>query len=302
MGEMIVSGGDWAVQARSLLAGMNPRTRKVYVAAYRRYRAWCRSTGWDPGAEASVYGYFESWLAEGPVAKGSVIVEFSGILKIARLCGATGWDAGRMKELRRGLLRRCESGEGAPAMTLHDLRAALAVASPVGRVLLLLGYGGGFRVSELLGLRGEDVSVEAGMVRVRLRESKGDRAGEGVVVYVGPFDGLSPAEELSWLVAGPGELPVQEPEGSRRLFGMAETAFRRWWKALMREAGLARRGLTPHSLRVGCATAAVEGGVALPVLQKHLRHKSATTTARYYRSRDARLNGLAVGAGLGRSS
>jgi len=62
------------------------------------------------------------------------------------------------------------------------------------------------------------------------------------------------------------------------------------------------RALTPHDLRHGCATVALEVGEPIERVQSHLRHASPVTTQRYNRNRGRLDFSAAYGIGRGLTS
>lgn len=287
MGEMVpvlallAGSGAWE-RAQEVLALMNPRTRKAYGGAFRRYCGWCRREG----LEALDKGSFDGWLrhlGRQDVSRGTLDVCYHGVVKVLRLLGVEAEDRWS-RELKAGYRKRLRLPGGSRAMTGEELVRLVGASEGAMRFLLVLGYGGGLRLSELLGLRWEDVREVDGGLSVFLRSSKGDRGNEGVTVWVGDYLGL--------VVCG-------IPRGATgRVWASGETMFRRCFRALTVRAGLC--GLTPHSIRSGCATRAVSGGVGAIVLSRHLRHSSVSTTARYYRDAEGRETGRAVCAALSR--
>jgi integrase len=93
-----------------------------------------------------------------------------------------------MQEPLKGLLRdKGRPARKAAALTLPMLRRLVATcdASARGRrdrALLLIGFAGALRRSELVALRVEDVSVVAGGLRLRIARSKTDPAGAGAEI------------------------------------------------------------------------------------------------------------------------
>jgi len=76
-----------------------------------------------------------------------------------------------------------------------------------------------------------------------------------------------------------------------RSFGqrLAPSSINNVVKARVKAAGITRR-ITDHSWRHSCTTAALQAGVPLHQVQRHLRHKSIQTTLRYDRDREVRKN------------
>jgi integrase/recombinase XerD len=156
-------------------------------------------------------------------------------------------------------------------------------ATPVGvrdRALLELLYAAGLRISEAVGLDLDDLSLDAGMVRV---VGKGDRerqvpVGEPALVWLTRYlEEVRPGWLADWhgdvRRGGPVFLSVRGDRLDRR----------RGWEILVaaaRRAGL-RDGVSPHTLRHSFATHLLEGGADLRIVQELLGHASITTTQLY---------------------
>jgi len=133
-------------------------------------------------------------------------------------------------------------------------------------------YGGGLRVSELVGLNLDDLDFEQDWVRVR---GKGRR------------DRLCPLGPMAfhWLKCW---IPLRRP---RRAFEKAVFLNQRGTRLTTRsigrllEAHLLRAGLTntasPHTLRHSFATHLLDGGADLRSVQELLGHRNLTTTQIY---------------------
>jgi integrase/recombinase XerC len=152
--------------------------------------------------------------------------------------------------------------------------------SPLGlrdRAILEVLYGGGLRVSELVGLDVAHVSLAAKTVRVR---GKGDRER---VALLGDF---ALAALRRYLATGRPALAVAAAENGAPLFlnrrGARLTA-RSVQRLLVRHAGALGLGedVTPHTLRHTFATHLMDGGADLRVVQELLGHRKLATTQVY---------------------
>jgi len=143
------------------------------------------------------------------------------------------------------------------------------------RVMLEVLYATGLRVSELVGLRFEQVSLTQGLVRVT---GKGDKErlvplGEEAVHWLDRF-----------LKQGRGDLlngrPCAAIFPTRRGSGMTRQAF---WYRIKKHALTAgiRRPLSPHTLRHAFATHLLDHGADLRVVQLLLGHSDLSTTQIY---------------------
>lgn len=154
--------------------------------------------------------------------------------------------------------------------------ASAVVEAPVGegprevrnRAILEVAYGGGLRVSELVGLDLADIDLPRGLVRVRQGKGRKDR-----VVPVGP-----PAVEAvrAWLVHRGTAAGPLFPGSAGRL------GVRAIYEVVRRSGaknGVA--GVHPHALRHSYATHLLRDGADVRAIQEMLGHASLSTTQRY---------------------
>jgi integrase len=171
------------------------------------------------------------------------------------------------------------------------------------RALLLVGFAGAFRRSEIVGLDVEDVRfVDAGL-EITLRRSKTDQEGAGRLVGL-PFGSrleTCPVRALrAWLDAsgvdaGPLFRGVRGGVSSSRLTGaMAAIIAKRRAAAI----GLDPAWLAGHSLRAGFATSAALAGVTETFIAAQTWHKSMTILRRYIRPATVWQNNAAAAVGL----
>jgi integrase len=157
------------------------------------------------------------------------------------------------------------------------------------RALLLLGFAGGFRRSELIGLNWEDVMpVRQGFV-VTLRRSKTDQNGAGRKIGIPHSRGRwCPVAALEqWLTASgitQGALfrPVDRHHrvAAMRLSGEAVCLVVRERVAA---ADIDPTNYSGHSLRAGLATSAAQAGVSSWKIRQQTGHASDAMLARYVR-------------------
>lgn len=134
------------------------------------------------------------------------------------------------------------------------------------RALLLVGFAGAFRRSELVGLDvGDAVFGEDGLT-VTLRRSKTDQEGVGrkVGVPYGSTPQSCPVRTLRRWLEGSGitEGPLFRPAKGRTVgaLRLSDKAVARLVKRAAKDAGLDPSRLSGHSLRSGLATAAAKAG------------------------------------------
>lgn len=168
-------------------------------------------------------------------------------------------------------------------LTAPDLSTAEGVRD---RAMLELLYATGLRVSELIGLRPEQVSINQGVVRVIGKGGK-ERLiplGEDALEWLQRFL-RGPRHEL---LKGGG---CSELFPTRRGRGMTRQAF--WYriKAHALRAGI-HAHISPHTLRHAFATHLVNHGADLRVVQMLLGHSDLSTTQIYTHVARERLESL----------
>ena len=140
------------------------------------------------------------------------------------------------------------------------------------RAMLETLYGGGLRVSELVGLNRDDIDFESDLVRVR---------GKGRRERLSPIGPMA----IRWIHH---YLPIRQPKsaGEQAVF-LNRYGTRLTTRSVGRllEDHLARAGLTsaasPHTLRHSFATHLLDRGADLRSVQELLGHRNLTTTQIY---------------------
>jgi integrase len=169
------------------------------------------------------------------------------------------------------------------------------------RAILLLGFAGALRRSELVALNVADIEPSDGGLRVNIRRSKTDQEGEGTVIaiVVGITD--CPAKALiAWLSAaaiieGPVFRPINKAgKVSRRR--LSDRSVANVVKFYAGRIGLDARVFSGHSLRSGFLTSAAANGASIFKMMDVSRHKSIDNLRAYVR--DAELFKNRAGAGL----
>lgn len=176
-------------------------------------------------------------------------------------------------------------------MMVHIDRQA-PMRSARDKALLLIGFAGAFRRSELVGLRFEDITQYEGGVELLLRRSKTDQEGAGRTVFI-PYarGGRCPVEVLKhWLAlagidSGPLFRPINRYDqvvGHRALTPQSVALIVKASVRMMsgQEAAKMAAG---HSLRAGYCTEAAIVGLQPYQIREQTGHKSDATLTRYIR-------------------
>ncbi len=186
-------------------------------------------------------------------------------------------------KLGRPLPKSLTEAEVEALLAAPDLETAEGLRD---RAMLELLYATGLRVSELVGLRPEQVSLAQGVVRV---------VGKGGKERMVPLGDEAQRWLERFLSSGRQELLGERSSDAlfptRRGGGMTRQAF--WYRIRKhaRTAGI-RCALSPHTLRHAFATHLVNHGADLRVVQLLLGHSNLSTTQIYTHVARARLKAL----------
>ena len=158
------------------------------------------------------------------------------------------------------------------------------------RALILLGFAGAFRRSELVGFDAEDCTFGKDGLTVALRRSKTDQTGEGrkIGIPFGSWPETCPIRTLKlWMeqaaiTMGPLFRSINRhgQVQTRRLSGIDVA---RVVKKLAERAGLDPAKFAGHSLRAGHATSAAMAGASERSIMNQTGHRSVQMMRRYIR-------------------
>jgi integrase len=167
--------------------------------------------------------------------------------------------------------------------------------------LLLLGFAGAFRRSELVALDVADIKETEDGFKIIIRRSKTDQEGHGETIAIAR--GVTACPVKVWLqAAGINEGPLFRPlaEGGRlgteRLTDHSVCSI---VKAYAERIGLKAAAFGAHSLRAGFLTSAARRGASVFKMRDVSRHKSMDVPQAYVRDADlfrSRRGWTAVGA------
>lgn len=270
-------------------------TQKMYASAWREFEAFCAAQGYTalPAPAEAVIAYVTSLADAG--AKASTISVKLAAIRFAHQSQAV--DPTALPAVRlvwQGIRRTIGTAQRRKApITLQDLRNMITAAGSDLRglrdkALLLLGWAGAFRRSELVALDVEDLRIN-GVLKVYLKRSKTDQEGAGSVKVI-PATGndLCPVAALrAWLdaaqITSGAVFRSIDRWGWVRNSRLSDRDVARIVKRLAEAAGLDPRQFSGHSLRAGFVTTAATAGVPEWQIQEVTGHKSAQVLRRYIR-------------------
>ncbi|MDF3835904.1 site-specific integrase [Cupriavidus basilensis] len=157
------------------------------------------------------------------------------------------------------------------------------------RALLLVGFAGAFRRSELVAIRCEDITEHANGLEVLIRRSKTDQAGAGRTVFIPHARGTRCPVKALWQWLELAEITsgwVFRAVSRHDKVGC--TALSAQSVALIVKVAAKRAGGDPtvvsgHSLRAGYVTTAAEAGLQPHQIKEQTGHRSDAMLARYIR-------------------
>lgn len=287
-------------------------TKRAYRSDWTQFSAWCHQNGLqDLPATPETIVYYITFL--GKTLKGSTIkrkmtaisqrhetAHYSSPTKTALVKGV--WDG-----LQRSIGMK---EEGKDALWLEDLRQivqAIPQQRLIGirnRTLLVMGWAGALRRSEIVSLNKEDISITREGLILHLNRSKTDQKGEGQVVAL-PYGSnplTCPVRSLEdWITAS----GITEGPLFRRIDRhgnlhdrLTAQSVRLIVKSCCERVGLEAEKYGAHSLRSGFCSTAAKAGKAEHQIMKQTRHRKADSLQRYIRKANLFDDNAASGIGL----
>ncbi|MCC6992106.1 MAG: integron integrase [Acidobacteria bacterium] len=281
------------------------RTEDAYVSWIRRYIVFHGTIHPAKLADADVTAFLTHLAVREHVSASTQNQALGALLFLYRQ--VIGRDVGSLGEVSRA-----RTPERLPVvMGREEVRAVLGELGGTFRLIALLLYGSGLRLTECLELRVKDVDLERRQIIVRRGKGDKDRAVPlpepvrallpdhlrlvrrtfesdrsrdlgGVVMPSGLARKLpNAAREWAWQFVFPaGRVCRDERWGSPTRFHLHESAVQREVAAAVRRTGIAKR-VTCHTFRHSFATHLLEDGYDIRTVQELLGHRDVSTTMIY---------------------
>jgi integrase len=279
-------------------ASKSPNTLRAYRSDWADFTGWCDTRGLEslPASPSTVAAYLTD-LA-GVVATATLARRVTSISQAHKAAGHEDppTRSALVHETVKGIRRTfgIAAAKKAPLRSadIRDLVAMLDVEHLGGlrdRVLLVVGFAGAFRRSEVVALDVADVDWTADGLVVRIRRSKTDQEGEGATIGLpyGSDPATCPVRTLrAWLDGGgiaEGPIFRQVDRHGRMAGRMSGRAAAERVKRACAAAGLDAARYGGHSLRAGLITSAIEGGATEHRTMQHSRHRSVHVFRGYVR-------------------
>ena len=166
---------------------------------------------------------------------------------------------------------------------INDLKLIIKVIDKEkirDKALILIGFAGGFRRSELVNILYEDVEFVPEGVKILIKRSKTDQSGEGSIKAIPHFNN----QEFCPVIALKDYINYKSINNDRkRVFEISDKSVALIIKKYAEKAGLDSSRYAGHSLRSGFATVAAESGADERSIMAMTGHKSSQMVRRYIR-------------------
>ena len=158
------------------------------------------------------------------------------------------------------------------------------------KTIILIGFGGGFRRTELISIDHEDLEIVQEGLKITIKKSKTDQFGEGMIKGIPyfsnelycPVTNLKKWLEISEIKSGP--IFRRFSKGSilteKRLTDQSVVLL---IKKYLKLAGIDNNNFSGHSLRSGFATVAADSGADERSIMAMTGHKTTQMVRRYIR-------------------
>lgn len=271
-------------------AALSDNSRLAYQADLKHFTAWGSSIPCTPDDVANYLAAHAGQLSVATLSRR--LVSIGKAHTSQNLASPTRSDL--VKAVMKGIRRTYGSAQrqAAPAIKEDVLAMVNGLTGIKGirdRALLLVGFAGAFRRSELVGLAVEDVEFAKQGLLIQLTRSKTDAEGRGRRVAIPYARGAVCAVHAlqTWLEES-GITTGLIFRGITRHGKICEVGLTPQAVALVVKERAQTAGLDPskysgHSLRAGLVTSAAQAGVPAHKIQQQTGHKSLEMLSRYIR-------------------
>jgi site-specific recombinase XerD len=291
-------------------ASKAPATQAAYRSDFAIFESWCQARGISalPASAESLCGFLADQVSIGK-RPSTLSRRLAAIRYFHRAAGyETPTGDEKVKAVLSGIRRTIGAAPVRKRAATNDVILAMvprgdSLRELRNRAILLLGFAGAFRRSELVALNVEDLEETREGMLVTIRRSKTDQEGIGRKVAIPRGEVACPVAAVkAWLeVAGITEGAVFRRIFNKRNQRVTDRRLAARNVAAVTKAGAVRLGFDPssfggHSLRSGFVTSAVKRGANLIKITDVTGHRSLEMLKTY--SRDAEAFVGHAGAGL----
>jgi site-specific recombinase XerD len=268
---------------------VSDNTRIAYESDLKHFTAW---GGNLPASPAMIASYIAAQAQVFAVA--TITRRVATLSKAHQAMGEENpCQAALVKATLRGLRRKQGTAQKqAKPLLKEELFAVLnqlgeSIKDVRDRALLVLGFAGGFRRSELVGLDVADIEVVRQGIIITLRRSKTDQEGAGRKIGIPhgrtkhcPVVAVTTWLERSKITQGAVFCPVTR-YGHLQPVRLSGDAVSDLIRERIAAIGMNPEGYSGHSLRAGFATSAAQAGVSTLKIRAQTGHASDAMLSRY---------------------
>lgn len=293
-----------AMQSTLFFAGasVSESTKASYAMSWRLYKEWCEAHDFNCITEKkkeTLLALYVSSLANKGLKLASILLYFAGIVwtyKQKQIHIEANGDT--LKKVLAGIKRtlgsRSERKSPIVIETLRSMTRCLdnTIIGTRDKAILLLGFAGAFRRSELCALNIEDLNETKEGYLVLVRKSKTDQEKKGMVKSIpyGSSVNTCPVRAikdwLSCLGRTTGPLFVRMEKGDK----LTKDRLRLGWisSIIKRNHAILDEGaFASHSLRAGFVTSAAKNNVPIHSIMTQTGHKKVDSLMVYIREAQA---------------
>ena len=279
-----------------------PNTIKAYDADWRDFVDWCQHHGAIalPTAPETIVNYLNDLADADAAVKANTVAR--RVTAISESHIAAGYDreknpakAGIVRAAMSAIRREKGTFQKGKAPILLETLSLLAdgfVGDDLGtqrdRAILLLGFAGAFRRSELVAVKVEDLTFTPQGLVVFIPRAKGDQLGKGSTIAIpyAPDPRICAVRAVrAWIgAAGLTDGFLFRPltrVGTLRAAALSDKSVALIVKKYAALAGLDPKDFAGHSLRRGFATSAAQHDVDTLGIMRQTRHRSEKMVHRY---------------------
>lgn len=277
---------------------LSENTKRAYRAQLEQFSAWCLVRGLDPiPASPETVCVFIAWLADRGKKVATIARMLSSISKahkVANVVNPIGSEL--VKDQFVGIKRKLGTDQDrVDPITEEDLKKIAdsfsdSIEDIRNRALIMVGFFGGFRRSELVSVGRKEIKITDEGIRIKIARSKTDQEGKGFYKSIPrkkekKYCPVAAIED--WLIVAPDSRflfchiegasgPVKE--GKR----LSDKMVARLIQRIADRLGI-KGWFAGHSLRAGFVTAAAKAGKSNRAIMKMTGHKSYEMVDRYVR-------------------
>ncbi|MDA9092120.1 site-specific integrase [Pelagibacteraceae bacterium] len=265
----------------------SPNTLRAYESDYKDFSAFCIKNNFNPlPANPKILSLYLTNLSQ--TSKFSTLKRRIASISVIHKLKGHYIDTKHpiIMENLLGIKRKKGSNQKAKKpILISDLKAIVDVIDKLtikenrrlrDKALILVGFAGGFRRSELVALEHEDIEFVREGVKIFVKRSKTDQSGEGMTKAIPSFNNTlyCPVVNLqNWIYE------LEDKKG--KIFSISDKSVALIIKKYANLAGLDGNKYAGHSLRSGFATSTAESGAEERNIMAMTGHKTTQMVRRY---------------------